>query len=276
MACLTKKCKQVSSIGTLPMFIMGLSVVALSSTTQGDVFFDDFSDGNRDGWYNTHGDRVITVVDNQLVLPGVQWNTHAGGFLTYFDATTLDVGEVITLSFGVNSKSVNNANSGFRFGLLNSRNSQISEDVAEASGTVFNGYTGYAAFQSIGSSEQNQYLYQRVNENDTLWTVAAFERGATEAIAYDVPANEFVEMSLSVFRKDATTAIITSTINGLSMTWEQSDVAEFAFDTIGMNLTSQTNGERVFSYFSVEVVPEPGSMMLLGLGGLLLTRRRTR
>lgn len=256
-----------------PVFLLaGLAFLALASTARGLVFFDDFSDGDRDGWYSTHPDRVITVQDNKLVLPGVTRNTFSGGFLTYFDATTIAVGETLTLSFDVNHKAVSNAPSGFRFALLNSHGSQISAD-GTASGAVFNGYTGYAAFTSLDATVNNQFIYQRANANDSLWTAGAFQSRGFEGLTYNVPADTFVEMSLSVYRKDATTAVITSTINGISVEVEQTTGAEFTFDTIGLNLTPQTNEERIFSHFEVDVIPEPGSMVLLGLGGLFLIRR---
>lgn len=258
------------------------SALCVFTNVQADVIFnDDFSDGNRNGWYSTSGDRVITVnEDNNLVLPGVAWNTYTGSFLTYFTPTTLAVGDSITLGFKVNNVSVNNAGNGYRFGLLNSNGSQIEGDSTSSSGAVFNGYTGYAGFHNLTNSSTSQNIYTRSGNNDSLWTSAsgAFGGGpGAQYVNFNVSANEFVDVYFSIYRLDENTASVTSTINGVSVGWNHASATEFTFDTIAINLTGQTNGERIYEYFEVTVIPEPAHFAAVfgfGLLGLLLLRRR--
>ncbi len=251
----------------------------MTTAVQSEVIFEDnFSDGNRDGWYTStyNTTRSLSVESGRLT---VSTGSNALSFLTYFTPTTINVGESITLSFNF---TVSNAftTEGLRYGLLNSFDSRLSADVGDSGpGSTFNGYQGVAGFQSMSTTEQR--LRARSGGSDALWTV---NPGGFNTQLLFQNANlgltagpTIYDGEFSIERTDATSLLITSTLNGVAISTTQTSATNFTFDTIGFNVG---NGNVGFSIddVSIVLVPEASHYALLTalplLGTLLFLRRR--
>lgn len=252
---------------------MGLS---LATTAHADVIFEDnFSDGNRDGWYSTSSpNRVISVNDGRLVLPT---GGGSGNFLTYFTPTTLAVGESINLTFNF-TVSGSFTSEAFRFGLLNSSGNRVSADVSTPA-AIFNGYRGYAGFQSMDTN--SQILRYRTGGNDSLWTTNSggfsTSLGTNNAsLGLKGDGTTIYNASLTIERTGESSIAFSTTINGVTTIFNDNSASNFTFDTIGIHLGNSAVS-MTFDDFVVTAIPEPSQgTILLGLGvvGLLLLYRR--
>lgn len=265
---------------------MAIGLHLANSASANVIFHDDFSSGNRDGWFSqSEPDGGISVdLDNNLVLDSVTWNTTNRSFLTYFDESTIGIGETIILSFTINITSLTNTSSGYRFGLLYSDDSKVTEDMTGYNDPVFAPYTGYAGFQNFGGATPvNQLIRERTGGANSLWTpttAGGFDNLlTTQSQQYNVPANTFIDVSLAIENIGGTTASITTIVNGVAVSTQDTSTPKFTFDTIAIGAGNQANTEWQFGEFTVTVIPEPALFPILAgvavLGIVLVRRRKT-
>ncbi|XAL99117.1 PEP-CTERM sorting domain-containing protein [Phycisphaeraceae bacterium D3-23] len=200
------------------------------------VFADDFSEA--DG----------TLIDGKAADVGGPWSETGGAQITggimdttggartgFADFTNaLGAGEVLTLTV----------------------------DAAEASGNFFNGFAGVSLF--IGGSER---IFVGHPFNSGSWGVDGGAIGGPNTTGNTTEDNTAV--FTYVYDTGAWTFSLSSgeNLSGTAAANEAYDRLRFA---------NGDNGDLAIDALSVDIsnVPEPGSLALLGLGGLMIARRR--
>jgi hypothetical protein len=191
-------------------------------------------------------------------------------------SVTLAVGETLTVSGSVTlSGGVGTNLSELRFGVFNAGTDFNSSSTWSDGGFVVRADNGWwnartnGAFVSTGGDAANITNLSEANET-------------SGTIDYDSPTAAY-DWSLSVTRDSLGTVDLSASIAGgdgsFSGTYSVNDVTtdKFTFDALGILFGNQINlAQGDFSGVQYNVVPEPGSLALLGLGGLLVARRRRR
>lgn len=99
-------------------------------------FKDDFTDGNRDGWWKLNNDAsyTLTVADDSAGIGSGNalffnnTSTSIRRLITGFDTVTLGMDEHITLSFDLRLSAVVDTNKGLRFGLYDDAGTPVDAD----------------------------------------------------------------------------------------------------------------------------------------------------
>lgn len=266
-------------VRALQLFALG-ACCTVASVASAAIFEDDFSDGNRNGWYSTSStSRAISVVDGRLLLPTA--GSGAGSFLTYFDSQTLDVGQGIKLSFNFTYSGETHSNN-VRFGLLNSSGFKIANDVTSPAGAIgdgfFTDYRGYAGFQNFADDSVYQELFYRVGggaNNNNLWTntntgTFVTSVGGTNRDLNIVNDGEIIyNAEFSIFRDGETSVVVSSIVNGVEVRFTHEGASNFSFDTIGFYV-NRPGTSMSFDNFKVETFIPEASTYALTLGALVL------
>lgn len=272
------KTKTQLKLWRFPLLTLATGLITISHAASAQTIFeDDFSDGNRNGWYTfSSSSGTAPVVNQQLVLTA---GTGSVAAITYFTPTTLAVGEKMTLTFDMSFSSFNSNNDQFRYGLFNSQGTQISADITSVSDSAFNGDRGYAAFMSYTNTPQAQSLRERTGSNDTFWSAGAFTSRASGndniGGTPDVARQYFMELELTAADSMTVTSGIEVVAGSIRTFTTSSPVS-----TIDSLVIFQGNDQAnlTFDNFNVSVIPEPGTYALLGglaaLGIVMLRRRR--
>lgn len=258
-----------------PILLTALAMGILTTATQAAVIFsDNFSDGNRDGWYVSTTGTSTAVTSQQLVLTSTSASANT---LTYFTPTTLAIGDIMTLSFDVSFSNTTSADNNLRVALLNSGGAanQINSDLATFNDAAFNGYVGYAGFHNRGGSANA--IRSRAGSNNTLFTTNAggFATSlANNTSALNLVADTFYNYTLTYAYNTASEFVITASLNSVPISHTITSSPVTTFDTIALFQVS--SGATTLDNFTVTVIPEPSTWALLAvsLTAMVVLRRR--
>ncbi|MDR1282735.1 MAG: hypothetical protein LBK99_18210 [Opitutaceae bacterium] len=145
------------------------AITALTSIVIGvptTLLNDSFDDGNRDGWFGSSSASSYILDDDANTLT-VRAGAH---LLTYFDSTTLAVGESLTVSLNLSFNSPLSWSNGFRMALYDSHSTaetanRVTADGHGASNDLFKPYTGYRADMNITAYDETTMAIQIQHRN---------------------------------------------------------------------------------------------------------------
>ncbi|RRJ99523.1 hypothetical protein Ga0100230_015395 [Opitutaceae bacterium TAV3] len=114
--------------------------VALPTT----LLEDSFDDGNRDGWFGNSSTASNYTLDNDADTLTIKSGNH---LLTYFDTTTLAIGESLTVSLHLSFNDPVTYSNGFRLALYDSHGTKnrVTSNGHGSTNDLFKPYTGYRA-----------------------------------------------------------------------------------------------------------------------------------
>lgn len=105
---------------------------------------DSFDDGNRSGWFGSSGTSSNYTLDNDAGTLTIKPGYH---LVTYFDTTTLAVGDSLTVTMHLSFNDPLSYTNGFRMALYDSHGTEnrVTADGHLTSNDLFKPYTGYRA-----------------------------------------------------------------------------------------------------------------------------------
>lgn len=235
------------------------------------VYSDDFSDGNRAGWYNSASSASLTVVSGRLRAI----NTNAT-FLTYFTATSLDVGQSITLTCTLSLDAVADYSGGLRLGIFNSATG--TKVTADNLGTDMGlNYEGYRIYTNAGAgSSGNTKVEKRDPANTSYISSAPWSLVGSVGSGVNLTAGSTYALSITYARTAESSLKTTFVMNGVTLETTDTAATNFTFDSLIFNKSSG-NGNLFLDDVVVSVVPEPSTAALLFgalLGAVTLARRK--
>lgn len=268
--------------------------VSASMAAAVNVFSDDFSDGNRDGWYRTSGGNLTVIDDSAGIGTGnaLDFDVNSSGtqrrILANFDAVELvNIGDSLSLSFDFRITGTGDLNAGFRFGLFNSRGTlQTADATSGTSSANAADDQGYFGRLSLGTLAEARLQEDRASgtsfmggsDLSTHATDAAFG-GINDVLTHTAVLTVTRMASLNSAGEPLDIPVLSLLIDGTSYIDDpDGDRASprWTFDEVGF---SGGNREANFVIDNVNVdfapIPEPATLglMALSLGGLFVTRR---
>lgn len=280
--------------------LAAFGLLAISSAASGSVLLHDtFADGQRGPTGNQNTPESINWMttltsDSLQASTGKMWQPQQRIAFGYFtDANTpvnVGLGQTLTLKIDFTMNGALDRAEGIRIGLFNSGGERLTEDNQGNTNDAFTDYTGYATFFNPNQTSGHALrLVSRDNAESQLLANGAYTRlgvnaGGTFALANDVNytltfslenlGNDGVLVNVSIFNADTNTLV--SSMN-------RTDIESMytSFDTIVLGSFSNSfTGDWTFSSIEVSMIPEPGSISLLGALALVLavglSRRRRR
>jgi hypothetical protein len=255
--------------------LLGLTASVLSA---GTVFSDDFSDNDRAGWFSSTK-AGISASSGALVIDSGR-SVQTGFTLT----EALDVGDYISLSFQVSFSTAGDANSGFRFGLFNS---EESDQPSSDGNTAYSDYNGIIVATNpgatTGSPASFRYRTPSVNSTALMTTASGYyttigENGAT-AVAF--PTATVLDVEIALLRTLSGLNLSFSIINGTtilqSYSVDYSSPTTYSFDVLGISSTNAV-GAMTIDNVRVSLIPEASAYSFMAgaccLIGASIIRRR--
>ncbi len=240
------------------------------------VYQDDFSNGSRAGWYNSAGSGGLYVNNQTGQLNAINSTAR---FLTYYDATTLDVGESLTVSFDITMESVANNQYGFRVGILNSGGEeyQVTADDYGSTNELFNNYGGYRLNTNLGADTAGNTYFSERNGTGPKLLADGMTSLTNSAAGVNLTAETPYTVSFTFTRSDSTTLNLSFSMNSIVLSDINTPADTFTFDTLAFYKAS--SGDIYLNNVEVtyDSIPEPQEMGLtLGVIALLATVVRWR
>lgn len=262
------------------------------------TYSENGTDADLDGdveslWYNGGGGTLAPVgAGGPLRLDLTADQAQQDTFTTYFtpEATpvSLAVGQTIKATWVFTPTTIStNAALSLRVVLVDSpAATRLTSDLSPPTGT----YTGYASFINMTAGNLTNgtpfQLRERgtpaasgsLQSNSGVWTGIAngatagnpgFTSGTTYTYTFEATRTPADELDLVV--RLAGTGLDGDGLAEIIMTDTTPNGGSFTFDTFSVRATRATETANMFdtSLFRVEVVPEPASIVMLGLGGVL-------
>ncbi len=270
-------------------------LLVVAAPSQAALVLDDsFSDGDRtDGtdpldsqWFfltNIAPD-TAAVVGDALTLErtgstSVGFNPHS---VTTFAPQTLGIGDTIILTF--NFQSLGGASAtGIRFGLYNSGGTNLGNDIAgapPATGSTFQNDLGYSVF-APHQQVSNVTLYHRpTNSTNNTLQVAAGANTIVVGSGIQGTATDTATVytaSLAINRFNSTSFNLAVNYAGTSFSENYTPAAlTDTYDTLSIFGITGQNQAFTIDNVRVEVIPEPSTVAMLGVGMLALIKRQRR
>lgn len=277
-----------SSSRTL-LFLNALCMPSAFATT---LLTDDFSDGNRTS--SPNGGNWHYVGTNTITFPGGGMNVAPGGAIsrtmqTTFSATSLAVGDSLTATFDLRfTDSLATLDRQFRMGLFNSAGTSLTADdtVGNATSLASNADNyGYWSGISTGPSNNGDAFmyYQPTGGNSFMSTTSTGAVNLTSDFNFGgINDNLTHTFTLTLARTstafDYTFAVsgpLTGTLPTGNVTRTYTGTSTNTFDTFAI-MTSNAALDYTIDNVAISVIPEPGQLGLLALGGLAHVLRRRR
>ncbi len=281
-----------------------VTVIVLSSFCSGQVLlYDTFADGSRvetnlpnesGYWASSAGDVATSAGSVALTMGGSSRRMH-----TYFAGAgtpvSLSVGETLmtTVTFSPKGAFNDTTSRNFRFGLFYDP-VQMTQDGVGDSG-LSNGWydaTGYNAQFSLSSSDTsaNARVGKRTGTegsysllgSDSAYTYApngdkvtnlSLDTIYTVQMILDYQAADLMLVTFNFLQGDTVLATASLTDDGAF----GGKPIYTNFDLLQFRLSSNSGTANVIDFHSikVELIPEPATLVLLGLGSLVSLRKRT-
>jgi len=291
------KHRSILLIGTLCVLTSGLSAQT--------VFFDDFSDGDRAGWFSSAGSSSVSVTGGAL-----RQDTGGSGrsLVTYIssDPVSLAVGQSISLTFDIRLigpagslfGDANQANNQLRFGLFYSGGDTrvIADNMGSSSypgGAAYNfgSQRGYASMTTLHVNGKNSdgsaassSIRERTGTNTALisTTTGYTTLGSTFPPPVSFEIDTTYTGNMTVTRTNEGVNISVSFLGGDFGTAYQvfrSDNSDplFEFDMLAFHLNANVAVAYELDNVTVSVIPEPSTYATLAGAlalGLVAWRRR--
>ena len=207
--------------------------------------------------------------DSPTFGDGSENNIDKSTFTGEFGETvSLAVGETLTVTYGITLTGGSNDSTSYRF---------VVGDYGVTADLTWTGAWNFIVGQD---------LYQgRTNGNIQSTGGNAVALGATQAStgSFAGDSSSSYTLTWSITRDSATTVDLEASLVGgngsLDQTYTKLDQTTSLFDYngVGISFGGDSNMDQaVIANASFTVVPEPGSLALIGLGGLCLNKRRRR
>lgn len=267
------------------------------------ILYDTFADGDRTDtdlpyesgfWASTAGDVTTTAGNVRLDMGTGSRRMH-----TYFapagSPVSLNVGEklIATINFIPEVAFVDGTSRNFRFGLFYDDEQYTQDGVGDAG--ISNGWadaTGYNVQFSLSSSETSAKArvgkrtvldggYSLLGKDDAYTyapngetvTNLSLDTVYTVQMILDYQAADLMQVTFNFLQESSTLASASLTDDGAF----GGKPIYTNFDLLQFRLSKVDGTAEVINFQSImveHVVPEPATMVLLGLGGLLTIRRK--
>jgi hypothetical protein len=248
---------------------LSLSASQLQAET---VFSDDFSDGNRDGWYTGSGSSGLAVAGGELVTSGEE-----SQFLVYFPEVSLEVGDTLEISFDMSLSSVADSDRALRMGVFGTNEGSQVSDGFGYSNSAFEDYLGARVYTNAGSAVGAKTRFaERVAGIDSLLAGTGWGSEYGYANGVDLASNESYVVKVLMSRTDATSLETTFSINNVTASGVISSYSSFDFDTFAFY--KYASGDVTLDNFKVTSIPEvsrTGMIMGVFATTCLFLRRRS-
>lgn len=214
--------------GSEPKMLAGLTNRA--QPRKDPVFSDDFSDGNRTGWFEIDaGSSSLSVKSRGGQLPSPpEANFSASdessrqSLATHFPAVTLKkVGDSVSVQFDARHNNEGFGNRGFRFGLFNSNGTNFRVDGDFGTKSVSLDDDGYFATLDLGASTKFDSAIIRETNNakdERLWNGAtiAFDKkdSAPNPLIFRRGKNYTYTLTLTCNRENKVDVVLKNNVTG--------------------------------------------------------------
>ena len=259
---------------------------------------EDFSDGNRNGWYSTNTSTSAVgndVVNSAAFSSGKAVRFYGGSgnnaLVSSFSGVTLaSSGDYLefSASFYYPSNPVaSNATTGPVLALYNNDGSAFaSDEIGTAYGTIVENWEGYKATKFALGDTNDIRIYSQDPVEDTRSFIYYYTGSSlgSDSTGFQIARSEVYSATLRIELQENLTDVDLSYVisgNGSSYTYLIEDVAAstLAFNQVAMaGFSGQNAKEALVSDISVTSnIPEPGVAALIIAGGalgLVMVRRR--
>jgi len=263
------------------------TLMVASESMAATIFSDDFSDGNRDGWYLLNdggqnslvaetlggGETVMTFSDGDSTT--ADWY----GGVTSFSAQDLSLdGATITLSFDYTNASNWPSGRGWTVGLFNSNGTSVTADTT-AAGAGWGASADDSGILGAAQRYTDRFTIRETVSQGIHGNTGGDLTTRTDNKDYGV-AGTWFSYSLEI-ENIAGDLQYTATFSGAPVVGTRSQVYldetvnNYSFDQIGFSARDNV-GSSFDNVMVSYVVLEPSSAALLGLGGLALVLRRRK
>lgn len=285
------------------VFMVAVAAIATASFCSAEVLLNDtFADGSR-GETDLPNESAVWVGTPGSVTMGAGSLAYGQGtssqkLWTYFASegspVSLVVGEklVATIQFSPEGAFNNSTSRNFRFGLFNDpTDGQLLSDTNSDNGGDgrWTDSTGYAVMFSLSSATASTIqVGKRIDQTNSslLGSTGVYSWGTGAGGASNLSLDTVYTMTLALDYQAADLMKVDFTFadgNGWSTTASLSDNGLGGdplwtnFDQLFFRFSSSTGTANVVDFHSIaieHIVPEPATMLLLGLGGLVSLRKR--
>jgi hypothetical protein len=247
------------------------------------IFSDDFTDGNRTGWYYTNGP-TVSVTDGTMVVSTTSTSTTifrriAGEFT---DQSLTAVGDKITLSldFKLTDITVANVSRAFRFGLFTTNGtSQTVDSTTTAEATVTNLSDDKGYFVGIGQGTGTSALLREDGVGASFMAGTDTAYLPASSATPNITDTNWHTAVLTITKDTASTVFLEFNLDGgaIDLSNGGSTTVYTTFDEIGFS-NGAYNTDFVVDNIVVDFapIPEPATLSLLALGGFFAASLRKR
>ena len=127
-----------------------------------------------------------------------------------------------------------------------------------------------------GGETSGLYVYgnaQAVLQGGTILHISSFQDVFNVIVGRDEDGNPIFNMHIEMIVRDWSHNAPTNLLTG---TWNVDNDNNDQFDTFSIQLHDQTGYDKAIDNITFTIIPEPATLLLFGLGGLILRKPRAR